>query len=196
MNPRATLVLALAASILAVPPVSAQEEDGEMAAMMEAYEKAGTPGEHHEHLGRMVGEWDAEVRMYMEPGAEPAVTQAASTVEWVMDGRFVKETVESEFMGQPFHGVGYTGYNNVAGEYEATWMDNHSTALYRYTGHVDDQGRMVFHSESVDPVTGETVQEKGVSEFVSDDEMIVRSYRLEDGEEVLTMELRYERKKG
>lgn len=199
MNHRVTSLLAVLTVLVLPLAAHAQEGEGtapdaEMAAMMEAYEQAGTPGEHHQALDRMAGEWDAEVKFWSDPDAEPMVTQATSTIEWVMDGRFLRETVESEFMGQPFHGVGYTGYNNVAGRYEASWMDNHSTALYRYEGQMDDQGRLVFHTESKDPVSGETVKQKSVSEFLSDDEMVSRAYELRDGEEVLTMELHYKRK--
>lgn len=195
MNVRTLSLLAVIAVLASLAPASAQEPgEGDEAAMMEAYERAGTPGEEHAALDRLVGDWDVEVRMWSEPDAEPTVMEADSKVEWVMDGRFVRETVTSEFMGEPFRGVGYTGYNNLTEQYEAVWMDDHSTALYRYSGEMDDQGRMVFHSESIDPVTGEKVREKGVSEFPSEDEMISRSYRLEDGEEVLTMELRYRRK--
>ena len=196
MKVRRPTLLAVIVAFGCILPISAQEpepSESEDAAMMEAYARAGTPGEHHAVLDRMVGEWDAEVRFWSDPDAEPMVTRATSEIEWVMDGRFVRETVTSSFEGQPFHGVGYTGYNNLSGEYEAVWMDNHSTALYRYAGELDDRGRMNFHSESIDPLTGKKVKEKGVSEFVSDDEMIARSYRLEDGEEILTMELRYRR---
>jgi len=197
MKARIPSLLAVIAALACVLPLTAQEgerEEQDEAAMMEAYARAGTPGEHHAYLDQMVGDWEAEVRMWSDPDAEPMVMEATSAVEWVMDGRFVREKVTSGFQGQPFHGIGYTGYNNLTGEYEAVWMDNHSTALYRYSGQVDDEGRMIFHSESVDPVSGEKVREKGVSEFLSDDEMVARSYRLEDGEEILTMELRYTRK--
>lgn len=51
-----------------------------------------------------------------------------------MDGRFVQETVTGAFMGAPFYGMGLTGYNNVTGEYESVWIDNHTTQLYRYAG--------------------------------------------------------------
>lgn len=197
MKARIPSLLAVIAALACVLPLTAQEgerAEQDEAAMMEAYARAGTPGEHHAHLDRMVGDWEAEVRMWSDPDADPMVMEATSTVEWVMDGRFVREKVTSDFQGRPFHGVGYTGFNNLSDEYEAVWMDNHSTALYRYSGRADDEGRMILHSESIDPVTGETVREKGVSEFLSDDEMIARSYRLEDGEEILTMELRYTRK--
>jgi hypothetical protein len=196
MRARTPSLIAAATAVVCTVPLVAQEGDAsaEMAATMEAYERAGTPGEFHETLGQRVGEWDAEVRFWSEPGGEPSVMEATATIEWVMDGRFVRETVVSEFMGQPFRGVGYTGYNNLTGEYEGSWMDNHSTALYRYTGERDDRGRLVFVSESVDPLSGQKVKERSVWELVSDDEMVARSYRLEDGEEILTMELRYTRR--
>lgn len=52
---------------------------------------------------------------------------------------------------------------------------------------------MVFVSESGDPVSGEMVEGRTVSEFVSDDEMITKSFEDQGDGEVLTMELRYTR---
>lgn len=184
-------------TILGWPAPAAAQESGErhdMAAMMEAYEKAGTPGEHHRVLDRSVGEWDVEVRFYMDPGGEPDVSKGRAVIRWVMDGRYTREEVTGDFMGAPFRGLGFTGYNNVTGEYEATWIDNHTTQIYRYTGWAEDDGRMVFVSESKDPVTGEMVKSRSVSEFPSNDEMIVRGYEERGDGEVLTMELRYTRR--
>lgn len=168
--------------------------DDETAAMMEAFEKAGTPGEHHARLDRMTGEWNVEVRFYMEPGGEPTVSRGTSEIRWVMDGRFVQETVTGEFMGDAFHGVGHTGYDNVAGEYEATWIDDHSTDIYMYTGRLDENGRLVLESEWKDPLTGETVMGRSVTAFPSADEMVVKGYEDRGDGEMLTMELRYSRK--
>lgn len=174
--------------------VEAQEEDARTAAAMEAHRTAGRPGEHHEVLGRMVGEWEVVVRMYDEPGAEPETTRGTSVTRWVMDGRFVEEELETDFMGAPFHGRGLTGYNNVTGAYEATWIDNVSTRIGRYEGTMDDEGRLVFFSEVVSPVTGERVESRAVAEFLSDDEMVFRSYEDRESGEVLTMELVYTRR--
>lgn len=171
-----------------------QSGDAELAAMMEAYEKAGTPGEHHAALDRMVGEWDLEVRMYMDPSGEPSVSHGTSVAKWMMDGRFVEEKVTGNFMGAPFTGHGLTGYNNLTGEYEATWIDNHTTQIGRYQGKMDDQGQMVFVTKSKDPVTGKMVKVRSVSEFVSDDEMVVKAYEDRGDGETLTMELIYSRK--
>lgn len=197
MNHRHLAVLVAVAGLgLGWPLVASAQEQGnsaDMAAMMEAYEKAATPGAEHAALGRMVGEWDIEVRMYMDPSGEPMVSRGTSKTEWIMDGRFVRETVTGDFMGDPFHGMGLTGYNNVTGDYESAWIDDHTTQLYRYRGWKDDEGRMVFVSESEDPVSGEMVKGRTVSEFLSDDEMVTRSYEDRGDGEVLTMELRYTR---
>lgn len=190
------LMAVLAVAGLAGPLAAQAQEhgDAEMAAMMEAYEKAGTPGENHRILDRMVGEWDIEVRMYMDPSGEPQVSHGTAVTKWVMAGRFVEETVQGDFMGAPFQGRGLTGYNNVTGEYEATWIDNHTTAIVRYTGEVDDQGRMIFMSKYKDPTSGEMVKGRSVAEFVSDDEVVYRAYEDRGEGETLTMELIYTRK--
>lgn len=175
-------------------PAQEGEQAAEMSAMMEAYEEAGTPGEHHARLDRMVGDWDVEVRFYMEPGAEPTVSRGTAESQWVMDGRFVRETFTGEFMGDAFHGQGFTGYNNVTGEYEATWIDDHSTQIYRYAGEMDEDGRLVLASEWKDPASGATVKGRSVTEFPSDDEMVVKGYEDRGEGEVLGMEIRYTRR--
>lgn len=79
------LAVFVVATGLGWPPLgaSAQEQgnDADRAAMMEAYEKAATPGEQHAELGRMVGNWEIEVRMYMNPTGEPMVSHGTSKTE-------------------------------------------------------------------------------------------------------------------
>lgn len=197
MSVRQAAALVAAAALTWPLAAPAQEHGGDAgrAAMMEAYEKAGTPGEPHARLDRMVGDWELEVRFWIDPEGEPSVSHGTSSNRWVMDGRFVEERVTGDFMGAPFRGLGFTGYNNVTEEYEATWMDNHSTQIYRYRGWMDDDGRLVLVSEVKDPVTGKTIENRSVSEFVSDDEMVVKGYEDRGEGEALTMELRYTRRK-
>lgn len=192
---RATIAtfLCLAAAPLAGQQETGEAEPAEMAAMMEAYMQAGTPGPPHELLARTAGTWDVTVKMYMGP--EPTVSEATSTTEVLMGGRWVRETVEGAFMGQPFHGVGVTGYNNTAERYEATWYDNTSTTLYFYTGEASEDGkRLTFTGEFEDPATGATVRQKTTLEFVSDDEMRVQGFEDRGQGEQLVMELHYRRR--
>ncbi len=67
------------------------QPDMEMSAEMEA--KARAPGEHRRYLNRMIGEWEGVFRMWMEPGAEPMEMPGTVKREWVLDGRYIHETV-------------------------------------------------------------------------------------------------------
>src|SRR6266511_18902 len=96
-------------------------------AMMEAMTKAATPGEPHKQLETMIGAWDTKVTMWMDPSKPPEESTGTSENHWVLGNRYVQQTFEGTFMGQPFSGIGYTGYDNITKKYTGTWMDTGST---------------------------------------------------------------------
>jgi hypothetical protein len=179
-------------------PLAAQEEQEyaspEMAEMMAAYEKAGMVTEHHKALEKMAGAWELTVKMWMDPNAEPTISYATSEAEMIFGGRFLADKVTGEFMGQEFNGYGLTGYNNVSGEYEAMWVDNFSTGIYRYTGAFNETGdEFISKGKMLDPVTGESIPTWSVVRFEGDG-MVVESWEERGGEERKTMELIYKPK--
>ena len=98
-------------------------------AMMEAWKKASIPGEMHKKLNDMVGTFDASVRMWMDPTKPPEDSTAVSVNKWVLGDRFVESKYEGTMMGEPFNGLGYTGYDNVQKRYVGTWMDSTTTGI-------------------------------------------------------------------
>ena len=66
---------------------------------------------------------------WMAPGADPMVMDGTSENRWVMGGRYLEQRFNGNFMGMPFEGIGYTGYDNVKKQYWGTWMDNMSTGM-------------------------------------------------------------------
>jgi hypothetical protein len=138
------------------------QEEQEIPPEMAAYLEAGTPGKHHRVLDVMVGEWEAEFKFRMAPDEEPAVSKGTVRRKWVLDGRFIEETVEAETDMGSFRGLGYLGYNNIDGQYEVVWMDTMMTAMYRETGtyHPDDKILHV-HGSYRDPVAGRVVSTWG-----------------------------------
>lgn len=193
---RAIPGLLLPGLLVLASPAAAQEGDSEMAAMMEAWEKAGTPGDAHGQLAAFAGEWDATVKMWMDPSGEPTVTKGKVTSRMVMDGRFLEEKIDSQFMGRPFQGVAFLGYDNVDGKCKAVWMDNMSTAIYHYTGTVSDGGKRVeLMGEHTDPATGERVKSRSVRKLVSKDEMVETGYEIRNGVERKSMEITFRRRK-
>jgi hypothetical protein len=168
-------------------PVAAQDED--MAAMMEAWQKAGQPGEHHKHLAVIVGSWEAETKMWMDPSGEPTVMPATAQYEMIMDGRFLMETIKSEFMGQPFTGHGLYGFNNNTGKLQASWIDNMSTGIYTYEGSINEAGdEIVLTGKYMDPMTKEWKKTRSVMR-ISADKIHTTGYETVNGTEQKTMEI-------
>ena len=52
--------------------------DPQMAEMMKKAEVAATPGAAHKALDPFVGNWTAEVKMWMTPGEPPTVTKGSA----------------------------------------------------------------------------------------------------------------------
>ncbi len=197
-NPLHALLATSLLLFLAAPAV-AQEKDPDgyqefsMDEAMEAYMKAGMPNEHHQALAAMAGEWTAEIRMFMDPTAEePMLMESAVTSEMIMDGRFYRETVTGSFMGMPFHGEFLCTYNNTTGEYEATWIDNMSTSIHRYTGSMDGD-KLILEGGFDDPLTGDWIATRSIR-TLSGDTMVEVGYETRGDTERKTMEITYTRK--
>src|SRR5262249_5501714 len=79
-------------------------------AMMEAMQKAATPGEAHKKLEPLVGTFDTSVRMWMDPSKPPEDSAGTTANSWVLGNRYVEQRYEGTFMGEPFSGIGFIGY--------------------------------------------------------------------------------------
>jgi hypothetical protein len=149
----ALALLVACTSVVADEPK--KEMPADQKAMMEAMMKAMTPGEPHKLLDNMVGTFDAKVSSWMQPGAPPMVSTGTSVNSWILGGRFVEQKFAGSFMGQPFNGIGYTGYDNVKKQYWGSWVDTMSTGVMMSTGSTSDNGKTwKFTASMPDPMTG------------------------------------------
>ena len=196
------VLAAVACLLLLAPPLAAQDEPageaGEMQmsaedqAMMEAWQKAGTPGPQHAALAEHAGDYTMEVKSWMDPAGEPMVSPGTAHGEMILDGRVYKETVESDMMGMPFSGVGYTGYDNTKGKYWSIWMDSMSTGVGVGEGEWDDEADVLrMEMEFVDPMTKATKVARTVTRHTDDGKTVFEWYETRDGAEVKTMEIVY-----
>jgi hypothetical protein len=140
-----------------MPAMSPEEQ-----AKMEACAKAMVPGDGHAALEPMVGTFKATVTMWMSPGAEPTVSTGTAVNKWMLGGRYLQGSFASEFMGEPFTGLGYTGYDNVQGKYVGTWMDTMGTGIMSSVGEQSSPTEFTFIAKMWDPMTGKetTLREK------------------------------------
>jgi hypothetical protein len=183
------LIMALGATAL-VAGEEAATEAMDPQAMMEAWMKAGTPGPEHETLAAHAGTWNATVKTWMEPGAEPMVSDGLFQRDMILDGRVLKERFEGAFMEQPFEGMGLTGYDNAKGQYWSIWVDSMSTTMMVAWGQWDEEmGAFVYEGTTTDPMTGGSHWMKTVLTHPEEGKEVMKMYEKRGDQEVLTMEI-------
>jgi len=161
---------------------------------MMAMQKAMTPGPQHEMLARGVGTWKMTATMWMDPAAEPTVTEGTSERHLELGGRVLEENVSATMMGMPFEGIGRTGYDNVTGKWWSTWTDNMSTGLMTLTGTWDEAtNTQTFEGEVADPMSGGMKAVRMTVRYEEGREVADMYEPGPDGSMVRTMEIVYER---
>ncbi len=166
-------------------------------AMMEAMMKAGMPGDPHKKLDAFVGTWDTKITTWMMPGADPMTSVGKSTNLWVLDGRYIEQRFAGDFMGAPFNGLGFTGYDNVKKQYFGTWMDSMSTGMMVSTGSMSADGKtFTFTGSMSDPMTGkDSPLEEKITITDADHHTMEMWSPGPDGKMFKMMEIAYSRKK-
>lgn len=174
------------------PPAMSAEQK----AMAEAWQKFATPSEGHQRLAGMVGTWDAEVTSFMAPGA-PTKSKGTSESRPVLGGRWIEEKFTGDMSGQPFEGLGHTGYDNYKKKYIGTWTDNMSTAVMMSEGTFDASGKVLTSTATMDDVmTGKSATLRMVTTIVDPDHHVFEMYGPgPDGKEGKQMEIHYTRRK-
>ncbi|MFI5143593.1 MAG: DUF1579 domain-containing protein [Thermoanaerobaculales bacterium] len=192
------LVLLVAGALVvgADDKAAAKKMTPEQQAMMEAWMKAATPGENHKLLEPMVGTFNAKVTMWGMPGQPPDVSSGTSENSWVLGGRFVQQVFDGQEMGQPFHGIGYTGYDNYKKKYTGTWMDSMGTMTLLMTGTADADGKVFkFEGTMDDVVSGKASTIRTVTRVIDRNQHVFEMYGPDpSGKESKVLEIVYTRK--
>lgn len=166
--------------------------------MMEAMMKAGAPNENHKLLEPMVGHWMTTAHWWKSPESQPESSEGSSVMEWVMDGRFIRQTFTGTMMGQPFAGLGFSGYDNVKGEYVSIWMDNMMTGIMKSSGTYDAATHAIREEGTMScPMTGDKAMWYRTQWKLGDaDRLVYESYsKTPEGKEFRTLEVVYTRQK-
>lgn len=196
--------LALAAvcalAVLGAPTLAHEtEKDKNKAAPgqadMEAWMNMNKPGPQHEVLKSMSGSWKTSMKMWMDPSQPPQVVEGTSTKTMILDGRYLQEEAKGTMMGQPFHGVGVIGYDNVKKEFVSTWVDNMTTGIMMSTGTYDTAAKaFTMHSEMFDPMAGGNTKVRMVTRLTGNGSHVFEWYANgPGGKEMKAMEITYTR---
>jgi uncharacterized protein DUF1579 len=202
----ALMLLGLTMSLFLVGPTLAADKADkkaqpteEMQAMMAKAKEAGTPGAEHAVLKPLEGNWTTTTRSWMKPeDKKPQQSTGTSSMSWVLDGRFLKLESKWNWMGQPFEGFGYLGYDKVRKEYVSVWMENMGTGIFEGTGQYDATTKTISQSGTFScPMTGEkNMWYRNDWKIVSNDKNIFSMFQKDAaGKEYKSMEIVYIRAK-
>lgn len=107
----------------------ASQDPAKMQEMMATWQKYSTPGAAHQVFAPMAGKWTFTSKAWMSADAKPEESSGSSTLKIILGGRFLQHETKGKAMGQPYEGLGLTGYNNVTEKYETLWLDNMGTGM-------------------------------------------------------------------
>lgn len=201
MNSPQRLVFSLAVSCLMIACAPVQKPAAPApralseAEMQAAFQKAATPTAEHALLSRFAGQWRTVTKMWMSPDSKPEETKGFASATMLLDGKFLKEEFSGKFMGKPFRGIGFTGYDTLAGEITSTWMDSMSTTLMVQTGSSDlAQNSITLHGTMSCPMSKDKVAVRSVTKLVDDKHRVFEMYNVgPDGKEFKGLEITYTR---
>ena len=186
---------AIAGSAFAQEKAKKSEEPLFSPEEMAAWQKAATPGPHHQHYAEMAGTWKASAKMWMAPGTEPMISEMKAVCEVLMDGRYCAEKIEGTMMGMPFQGMSIAGYDNVKGKHTMVWIDNMGTGTIYSEGDCSDNCTVETQIYTYkDPATMKDTKVKMVARKIDANKHVLESFTIgEDGKEFKNMEITYTR---
>lgn len=171
-----------------------QTMDAAMQGMMATWQAYASPNDNHTVLNPLVGTWRYVLKWWMTPDSPPETSNGTSETKWVMGGRYLRHTAQGVSMGQPFEGMGVTGFDNGRQIYQTIWMDNMGTGMMIGEGTYDPGKKtLTDHGRFTDPMVGHRSY-RGVIRFIDDDHYSYEMYGAdENGKEFRMMEIVYTR---
>jgi hypothetical protein len=156
----------------------------------------GTPGDVQKMMAKWDGNWDGEVKFWMDPAAPPSVMNVKTVNKMVLNGLYQQSTSTGAFGGMPFNGIGTTGYDNHRKMFVSTWIDNMGSGIVYMEGPWDEATKsMNLKGKMTDPMSKQVKDMREVMKVVDDNTQVIEQYITHDGKESKSMEITFKRKK-
>jgi len=194
---RALLLVAVLSTFAAAAAKREASQAPDPEAMTKAWQAFASPNANHEKLAKMAGNWTTKTTFWAAPGAPPQESEGTAELQMILGGRYLEQRHHGSLMGQPFEGLGYTGYDNLKRKYVTTWMDNFGTSILVMTGSLDASGKVLRSQGTMDEImTGKPQKLKDAVTLVDDDHFTYDLWTADPkGRLAKTMEIAYTRAK-
>jgi hypothetical protein len=187
-----TVVLLITFILMQSINIFAQDQ----AAAQKAMADYMTPGKMQNMLAKNVGDWKTQIKIWMQPGAEPVISEGTSHSEMLLGGRYLQTTHAATFMGMPMNGIGIDAFDNGRQVFVSVWIDNMGTGVLTLEGKYDEPSKSLFLSGKMfDPVSGKELKVREVVKFVDENRQTMEMYAEIEGKEFKSMEIEMNRVK-
>lgn len=169
-------------------------QDANQDAMMKEWQAYMTPGPEHKMFADMVGEWEGDITMWMDPSQPPQTMKGTTTYESVMDGRYLVGHFSGMMMGMPFNGMDLTGFDNALKVYQNVWIDNMGTGMMIAEGTYDKSTNSITYIGEMVTPNGSKAKVKNVIKIIDKDHSTFDMFVDMGAGEMKSMEIKYTRK--
>jgi hypothetical protein len=161
-----------------------------------AQEESPALTQEHKLLQKDVGTWDATVKLWPAPNAQPIESKAVEKNELLPGGLWLLSHFDGEFGGMKFSGFGTFGYDPVEKKYVGTWIDSMTPFLTTIKADYDPATKtMTGTGTGRDVATGKETTSKHVTRYLDDNNHVFEMYAPgPDGKEFKLMEVSYKRR--
>lgn len=161
-----------AAALLAALPLGAQQtakEAEKHAAPPEEYDKILNPADKQEILSRLVGTWNADLKIVVY-GPSEATMKDTFQAKRILNDRFVELDYTYDLKGGGISkGKIIMGYNGATKKYFRTFLiDWDSRGTFSDGVFIRSKNALVFRGEENDPITGDSFVKREVFTFGPD----------------------------
>ncbi len=155
------------------------------------------PDKAHKWLMQLVGEWETQAEIVVQPGQPPITGKGTDSVR-AIGGFWAVCDVQTTIFDQQFTGILTLGYDPEKQKYVGTWIDSNSHHLWQYEGSLDEAGRtLTLEAEGPSMAApGSTARYRDAFEIKSEDHRVfTSSIEVEPGKWHTFMTVHYRRKK-
>jgi hypothetical protein len=165
--------------------------------MEEVLAQPTEPLPEHKAMAREVGQWDAEIKFWTSPDAEPEVHQGSETVT-MMGPLWSLGEFRMSMGDMPFVGRSQMGFDPVKKKFVGTWIDTISPHMQIMEGSYDVKSHtLTMMTTGYHWMLGKVVTTKNVTRYVDANTKVFEMHMPVEGaagEWTKSMEIHYRRK--
>ena len=168
--------------------------------MIAKYMELAKPGEEHELLESLTGDWEQEIKTWMQPGADPMNHKGKAINKMVLGGRFLQTNAtggEGQFLTENIIIYGYDKrHKNFTVVGFDTWGTYYVTAAGDY---IPEEKKITMYGEDEDPTMKVTQKYFMNIYFINENkyitDVVFKDFRTKDEKEFKMVEIVHTRKK-